>query len=369
MQEVTVIREESQPQYIVELEPGSVFRGAGLDDENWVASIVDVDVLADGRLAITDQLSPDRFLVVSPGVSRGRWIGRDGEGPGEYRHIRFVRVFDNHLHVFDLRNVRRTVLDTKNFETVHTNPLTPFTPGSFRFDGAILDDSSYVVNGSIYDADRAGYVLHLFDGRGELIRSFDEMPVGIPGAPDGSRWLARARDGGVWSVPRWEYRVDLWDVATGTRTRSLLRDADWFPPPSGELPTYGPARPGPPRIDDITEDSEGRLWVLVGVPSDQWASCFVKTPPGSHPEVGEYTLRRKCGLYDTRIEVLDPRTGSILAAANVPQGLVSEYSSWISADRFLYSVEEDAFGFPVVRSWRPVLRPRNVQPGGEECVI
>ena len=363
-QEPVVVREDSPP-CVIELMPGPGFSG-GLSDENWVSDATDMEILSDGRLALTERLWPYRFLVASPEVRGGRWVGHRGEGPGEYRFIRMVRARGDRLHVFDLGNVRRTVLDAVDFKVIHTNSLQPMT--EFGFDAVVLDDSSYVINGSIRTADRAGYALHLFDDQGGVVRSFDEVPVGLPGGASGFRWLTAARGGGVWSVSLEEYRIDLWDVAEGKRMRSLVREAEWFPPRSGVYSLH-PDRPAPPRIGGLMEDSERRLWVLVAVAApERWADCFVKTPPDSHPEAGEYTLRENCSLSDYRIDVLDSEEGRILATGSVPQGSAGVHAGWRVAGEGLFSVEKDAFGFPIVRLWNPVLRSaNNTQRGDEPC--
>ncbi|WP_423928038.1 hypothetical protein [Candidatus Palauibacter sp.] len=356
-QQPTVLREDPQPPCEIELEPGPVFRGGGWDDENWVSNAYDVEALPGGRLAITEQLRPERFLVASADVPGGRWVGRGGEGPGEYRWIRWVRAHGDRLHVFDALNRRRTVLDATDFEVLHTNPLSP---GTLENDAVVLDDSSYVINATMYAADRVGYVLHLMNGEGDVVRSFDEVPVGVPGAPSPFRSITpAARSGEVWSVSPEEYRIDLWDAAAGTRLRSLVREVEWFPPNSPRRELH-PDQPGSPGIRYMTSDSRDRLWVMISVAAANWADCLVETPPGLHPEAGEYTRRENCSLYEQRIEVLDPGAGRILAAANFTDGFGAVDGG------LLFSYETDAFGFPTLRFWRPSLRVANPE-SDREC--
>lgn len=357
-QEPILLREDPAPPCEIELVADRVFAGGGVEDD-WVANTYDgVEALAGGRLALTEQLWSERFLVASPDVPGGRWVGRGGEGPGEYRFIRWLRAHGDRLHVFDRANMRRTVLDARDFEVIHTNPLSSV---KLENDAVVLTDSSYLINGTMYTPERIEYVLHLFNGEGEVVRSFDEIPFGVPDAPSPLRWLTPARHGGVWSAAPDEYRIDLWDVGTGKRQRSLVRDVGWFPPNGPHL--WHPDRLDPPRIRNITEDARGRLWVLLHVAAaKRWAECFERTPPGSHPEAEEYMVREGCFLYDTRIEVLDSESGRILALGDIPPGI------WQATDGgLLYSVEEGAFGFPTVRLWKAALRPAENSDDAAKC--
>lgn len=360
-QDVTVLREDPDLPCEIDLTPGPVFEGGGWDDENWVSNAYDLEVLPDGRLAITEQLWPERFLVAVPDIAGGSWVGRGGEGPGEYRWIRWVRAHGDRLHVFDHLNRRRTVLDATDYEVVHTNPLPP---GSLQNDAVVFDDSSYVINATIFTPEQVGYVLHLLNGEGEVLRSFDEIPFGVPDAPSEFRSITpAARAGEIWSVSPDEYRIVLWDAATGTRLRSLVRDVAWFPPHAPEEELH-PARPGSPGIRYFTRDSGDRLWVMVSVASaERWEDCLVRTAPGAHSEAGDYMPLENCSLYDQRIEVLDPAAGRVLAVATFTDGFGTVDGG------LLISYESDAFGFPALRLWRPSLRPANGRAETEECDV
>ncbi len=359
VQEETVLRADPSPPYEIEFAPGPVFTSDGLDDPYWVSDVGDLDLLSDGRLAIAEFFS-DRILVTSIMEGETQWVGRRGEGPGEYRYIRWVRADGDRLHVFDLINMRRTVL-TAGFEVEHTNPLQ-FV--DFGLGLATLGDSAYVMNGVIPSPERVGYALHLFDGEGKVVRSFDEMRGGhgLAGAvPGPHRSLAVSRDGGVWSASVSEYRIDLWDPGTGDRRRSLVREVDWFPAHDGRW-SLTPDQPRPPRIGGVKEDEEGWLWVLIHVASEHWEECLEATPPGAPAEVGEYRWREDCRGHDSRLEVLDPETGRVMAARTVPRSIV-----FVLAGRNMVSLEYDAPGFPVLQFWHAELRATGTTGGGGQC--
>ncbi len=352
---VTIIHEEETPPFEVVLEPGPAFRSGGVDDAGWVAGVFDgVELLADGHIALWQQLWPDQFVVASPDLPGGRVVGRRGDGPGEYRFIRWVRVFDEEFFVFDLETLRLTVLDGSGFDVISTGTLPP---GKLESDVVLLTDSTFVLNATMYTPERVGYVLHAVDREGSVLSSFDEVAFGVPDAPSHLRWLVAARHGrGVWAVPWDEYRLDLWDPFAGTRLRSLIREVDWFPPHVEH--SWNPERLGSANVRSLAQDSKGHLWVLTSVPApDRWAGCFEKATPDAHPMQGEYMVREGCFPYDARLEVLDPEQGRVLAATVLPQG------SWQAVDSgILYTITEDTLGFPEIQLWTPRLQPKTSLP-------
>ncbi|MXW18726.1 MAG: hypothetical protein F4139_04830 [Gemmatimonadetes bacterium] len=363
-QEEIVIPDDPAPPCVIEFTPSGPELGrrtAGVLDDTWPSQVAEIELLDEGRIAMAEPIS-DRFFVAYRDGSGGRWVGRGGEGPGEYSFAKWVRPAGERLHVFDPILMRRTVLDATTLEVVRTNPL----PIHFHADALVLNDSSYVINGSIFTRDHVGYVLHLFNGEGEVVRSFDEIPFVMPGeAPirGGFRWLAPARDGGVWSAWQSEYRVDLWDATSATLRRSLVRDAPWFPAHNGWGQDWHPDRPDDPVIADIMEDSEQRLWVFILVASDRWPECWVKEPPSANPMAPEYTPRAGCPRFEERIEVLDPEAGHVLAAQTLPLDFALHR---LTAGE-VFALEQDDLGIVRVRQWRPTLRPLNDSQGERKC--
>ena len=126
-------------------------------------------------------------------------IGTKGQGPGEYRYIRDIRITaGDSLRVFDIDNLRYTVMgpDYKIARSVRLpfaryarNTLIPSRSGGF------------IINAIGTNASSAGFPLHVFDRRGRLLDSFGS---------DGSykadldllmyRQTAPSRAGGVWSA-------------------------------------------------------------------------------------------------------------------------------------------------------------------------
>lgn len=356
--EDVVIPDDPSPPYIIDMQPGPILEGGTLDEDDWVSSFGGMEVLADGRFLLWELIA-DRFLVASPDLPDRRWIGREGEGPGEYRGVRWVRSHGNRLHVFDVHNLRRTVLDAESFETLHTNSLGLY--GNYCCDAAVLDDSSYVISAMSYLPERVGYALHRFDGDGTVGVSFDEVSVGTVPADQSYRWLDPAsRSGHVWSASFYEYRIDLWDAVEGKRSRSVTREAEWVLP-RHVRETWEAGKPGLLMVTGVAEDPQGRLWVILRVPtqSPPPAACF-ELVSNQAREGPTYTTREACKpLYYTRVEVLDPWAGRVLAAWNAPAELSRDLvPSGVMDDGTLYSLGRTTLGFPTVRLWNSTLKPR-----------
>ena len=367
VQEAVVIGDDPEPPCVIELTPeGPELRSGGLEDD-WPSSASDLSLLPDGRITVVEVFA-NRFFVASPDNSAGRWVGREGEGPGEYSDVRWVRPHGNRLHVFDRLLMRRTVLHDTDFSVVDTHP---FQPVSALRDVLMLTDSSYVINGGVQTPRSVGYALHLFN-RGEVVRSFDEAPFvrGQRSIPGPGRYLALSRDGGVWSAVRTEYRVDLWDAAAGIRQLSVIRDAPWFPAHDGGM-ALDPNGPLPqPVVGGMMEDTagpdlggyHGSIRAAVEGMSRENTTGF---PP---PAWGEYTIPMGCSYSVGRLEVLDPAAGRLLASQTLST------SRWIRltrarGDDVVLSVARDEFDFSIVQRWRVALRPVNVNEGqgGRRC--
>jgi hypothetical protein len=354
---IVVIPDDPSPPYTIDLEPGHVLAGGTLHEDDWVATFGGVEVLGADTLLLWE-LNAYRFLVTSPGSPDRRWVGTGGEGPGEYRGIRWVRSHADRIHVFDVDNLRRTVLDAESFEVLHTNPLRLY--GNYCCDAAVLDDSSYVISAMSYLPERVGYALHRFDAAGQVAVSFDDVSVGTVPDVQNHRWVVGAsRSGHVWSASFYEYRIDLWDAARGVRSRSLKREADWVLP-RHVRETWEPGKPGLLMITGLAEDSRGRLWVILRVPTQSPPpdDCF-EVVHDQTPEGFRYRVREACQpLHYVRIEVLDPRAGRLLAAWDAPSTLSRDsVPSGVTNEGMLYSLGQNPLGFPVVQLWNAMLKP------------
>lgn len=352
-QEEVPLKMDSSPSWIIQVGQDVVLSG------DWVDDAGDIQRLDETRILFVSAHQADGFFVVSSDGNTWEKIGRAGDGPGEYRYIRWVVPSSGRVHVFDAVG-RRTVLDA-SFRAVHTNPL------AIRFAGgaAILSDSTYVVNGSIPTSARVGYALHHFDTAGNVISSFDEPPegYGIAGSENlYFRTLAAGADDALYSAHRSQYRIDSWNVSTRRLERSYVRDAEWFVPHRSPV-SNDPDRPAKPTIVDMEEDAEGRLWLLIRVASERWADGFVATGAGAHAELGDFVLDDWNIAYDTVVEVVDLTTGCVLASQ-----IVDDLMAYFVGPGWALSSREDARGNPVKQLWQLRLQRQSFnEPGGQTC--
>ncbi len=324
---------------------------------DWVEQAADIQRLDPEHVLFVSGRTADGFVVAAVDGSGWKKVGRSGQGPGEYRFIRWVVPHDGRLHVFDGAAMRRTVLDAR-FEVVRTNPFQINSAGG----AAILDDSTYIVNGSIPARDRVGHVLHHFGPEGEVIRSFDESPDGYGTSSSGNtqyRSLSATSAGSLWAAHRTRYQIDLWDVESGARTLSLLRKADWFTPHS-EWSSNDPAMPSKAQLLDLEVDSAGRLWVLIAVASRRWSEGFVRAREGAHPELGAFVLEDWNIAYDTVVEVIDPNARCVLATVTLDDRV-----PFFVGPGWAASYREDEQGNPMQQLWRLRLDGPPSQSTGE----
>ena len=328
-------------QYTIDLSADLLLRG------DWINGGAHLARLTDGSIAYVPSSGADHFMVISPDGSVAKQIGRSGEGPGEYRLIRWVKPYDGRLHVFDVGLMRGVVLD-RQFEVVSTTQLRT----ARLLDVAVLGDSAYVMNAALPTSEGIGYALHLIDDTGAAIRSFDELAggYGLPGSRSKlDRVLANAPDGNLWSAHKTQYRIDLWNPRQGALVQTLVRPTQWFQPHEVDG-RYTPERPAQPRILGIEVDGQDRIWVLIRVASDRWAEGFRKVGEEEHPELGPYLLDDFDVAYDTVLEVIDPGSGSVIATAITDQALFLLMGGWT------VSYHELENGTPTLQLWKMQLR-------------
>lgn len=265
-------------------------------------------------------------------------IGREGGGPGEFMGISAISISPGDiLHIFDWSNMRRSVFGP-NYRFVRSVRLE-IQPslGVHR-----LADGRFILAASIRTPERIGSPLHLLNGRGRVIRSFgSQSGIFRPDIPYmGRRAIGAAPGDRVWSGYRNRYALELWD-ASGQLIRTLERDVDWFPPQLRKMEEGSEPSAPSPRLQAVREDAQGLLWVTILVADSNWR------------DAGELHGRRSIDFktyYDTMVEVLDPRTGTVLAQKRLPDAV-----SGFLGDRLLVAGVGDAAGVPRLGVWRVSL--------------
>ncbi len=299
--------------------------------------------------------SRGRFYVASAGGAEGvlvydargrflRVLGRRGRGPGEYLFAREVRVAPgDSIYVSDPAQRRLTVLGPDH-RVARTVPAPAEVAGVLPGRGGevvvqALDRSPALV----------GYPLHRLASTGRVVASFgSRRPATRRDRPyDDPRAVNRARNQGVWSARLNRYRVELWD-ASGRPVLALERSPSWFVPwtrhPGVREDEVRPV----PLLQAVREDARGRLWVFVRVPDARWRAASAPAPAERRRERGVVPANQLRRYLDTVVEVLDPRTGRILASTRL-EGVFAAFL--VSGGNLAYTRRETAEGIEKVEVW------------------
>lgn len=314
-------------------------------DRRSILTIAGRDEPMIGPYMVLARDSRARWLIAtmdrSPGVvavydGNGRLLqrfSRKGEGPGEHLGVHAMTVTrGDTIHFFD-NSLRRHTVFSPSYQYIRSAAMSGQV-----FDAIELSDGSLVVNADFPKPNTVGFPLHIVDASGRTTRSFGvEAPQYRSDNVYGlTRAIAAAPDRGVWTVPRLRYEPSLW--AFDRRVLEVQRDARWFPS-LVSLQSPGGARRPNPWISGVWHDGGEQLWVLVHVPDSKWKpSANADAPRGERgpPIVWDRE-------YDTIIEVINTRTGQLLATRRfdellrtlLPGGFVSHYREDDDGEPFL----------------------------------
>lgn len=249
-------------------------------------------------------------------------LGRDGDGPGDYRSITAAATLPTDsivvlegtlsLHAPNLAFVREEVLSLNG----RPRRLAVLPDGRMALD----------VSGA-----GTGYFAYV---RPDLSV---ERQFGAESRTDGGYHIAGDAQGGLWAVPfgsRWEL---LHFDSVGTRVNINADPPSWY-----QEPDPGAARMGDPRVQrpdarfaGVWSDSAGQVWVAAVVADRQWQADPDGLPdPADHG--GEVThgimmIDRWPQFFDGAIAVYDGATGKLVSERIVenvialsPEGLLGE---------------------------------------------
>jgi hypothetical protein len=294
-----------------------------------------------GRYYTIGRFKSDRVPAVYDSTGKFlRHIGRVGRGPGEFLGASAMLIQGDSLFVFDSGNRRLTVL-SPSYEPVRSAPI-PWTAS------AAFANRDIVLNAEVADRVRISLVLHHIDRVGNYIGSFGDPKVRVTlKERPAVRWLASARTGGVWSV--WaskRYVIRKWNI-DGTKVMELSRDASWFQPYDRPwMPT--PDRPPAPSIAAIWQAPDGLLWVIGLAADPHWADGLGSGVRAEGRVM--YPWIDNARIYDSMVEVIDPRTGTLVTTARFDQPI-----ELAIGDGLFSTLAEDSRGAPRVTVWRLTL--------------
>jgi len=267
-------------------------------------------------------------------------IGKTGNGPGEQRIVRRIRVGrGDTIYVLDSLEGRVNIFNSSGrFISMIRVPRGVF---DFWAVGA----RRVIVAGAVRSRGSAGYPLHIVEQDGRLTSFGGDGSLLGPGRERQLlRLFSRKGNDEIWAAHQKSYTIEGWKGTT--RTAILKRDVSWFPEWDG-IESPASARRPTAQIRGINEDDAGLLWVFTTVADQNWRPI----PLRDAPTPGEKVSSREDydRLYDTIIEVIDPRHGSMIVHARSNRKLTP------IGDGYVYSYEVGTDGAPVYRLWRARL--------------
>ena len=355
-QQVRVLTEDLCETCSIALTPDVLL---GTDGESVIDIAWDIQRLSDGRftMAFQNVSAWAEFTVFSADGSEYRRVGREGEGPGEYARVVFVREHGEELHVFDNQRRRMTVLDS-GFNVARTTAVPCLNCNGY--DMAVLPGGGVALNyfGSGESAEEAlsaktGFALHILGPDGETLQSVDEIPTQrfLTPTENPHRFMDVAPDGSLLSIHLTSYRIDRWDPATGKLVETLERRADWFPDRQNHSHSAAPGRPPATGARALLVDEAGRAWVHIVRPAPDWEDRLERNPPDTHPEWGPW--RYGPGSLESVVEVLDLESGRVLLSQVLDSDVLGGWAD-LFAPGWLAVYDEE--GIPQYQMWRLTLQ-------------
>lgn len=266
-----------------------------------------------GGYLVTDSYNPAELKVFAPDGSFSRVVGRKGRGPGEFEFAAHLLPAEgDSLWVVDVGLLRRNLFSA----TLDFGRSVPFKAPAFSV--VAPNPQAFVVNARIYTDSAIGLPLHLVEASGGIVRSFGAVePIEDLRRPEPSlRSITVASDSSVWALPMDDYRLEEWSL-NGTLLRTVTIDSDWFV--SGGTMTRRPDEEPTTILVAAQMDPRGFLWVIGYEPDPQWQEAFGdgEDPYGRSTKV----LLDRNLLYDTRVEVVDPGSGEVVASRRLEQAI------------------------------------------------
>jgi hypothetical protein len=239
-------------------------------------------------------------------------LGRRGQGPGEYTRIRQVLVTSSDSILVSQAPLVSVLAPDGRFVRQYVAPLT----GIQR----IFPLSSGTVFLTMPDK-QSGAFLHRITPLGTVQRSFGESDC----ATCSAHHFAQTGDTGFLSLPPFDYTIQRWSSDGVLRGKLPVRStyAQSFKTISEEEQRERTrARLSPmPALAGVVVDAQNRLWIVAHRPSKIWKPSALPTS-GRVAGVAimrvtdneEEILSARATNFDTIVEVVDAKTGEVIAS-------------------------------------------------------
>ena len=241
--------------------------GPGMIEEDWTRAAWHGDL---GYLLFA---GPNLRLFGSDG-SFVKVIGREGEGPGEFRWINDVQVVQTRIAALDFYGHAWSIFDAGGSFVRRKSYRGDLGRGRFTVAGG---DTVVLAAWERRDHDAVGLPLHLTTLAPEspVLHFGSESAEYIPDEPYGDLVIlsTRSRPGTVWWGRVARPHLEEWTL-DGRHLTSVVGELPWFPqdvPPYMTIPmaTYI-------RLGYFGLDALGRLWTLIEVPDPNWRDIEVE---------------------------------------------------------------------------------------------
>lgn len=252
-------------------------------------------------------------------VGQGEWInvyapsgeflttvGREGEGPLEFRYARPFHVdAAGQVHIYDITNLRVSVVD-ESLALVGEKGLV--ASPSINSIVPIDDGNLYAIQAWIQTSDLLGLPLHIIDGP-RAIRSFGSQGPGqeatVASQAAAGRHLATGADNNIFAMRYHDYEIEAWsrDGALVGRLQGLPSLDDGLR--QGTLDTVTPENPPWHHPVDLHIDASGLLWVLLRYRRSDWRRNSVEIAYENGDIALAPTDMKPTNWYQSRIDVID----------------------------------------------------------------
>jgi hypothetical protein len=303
------------------------------NDPTGVAVLAEVAVDSRGRYAVASDVTPGEILIYDSSGRFVRTIGRRGSGPGEFQTLTKLQFGPgDSLHVLATRTARYTVFGP-SLEHVRSVGLAgraySFAVGP---SGQVVADVHSVAQSSTFG-------FRVFSASGEPLTAFEAISNADAAAHGRSRrHVAIGPDGGIWTARPDHYEIRSYD-AQGRLRATYQASRDWLasaPRPERLEITAKPQG----QISAVFVDQGGLVWVFGVVADVNWRPPSEDVPPNPS------------AMYDTVIEVFEPRSGAIVARGRVDHIVYPLRSGQV------YGVVQQPSGDHQVQVWNATLPAR-----------
>jgi hypothetical protein len=287
-----------------------------------------------GRILFNDPFGTLGIRVFSADGQYVTTVGKRGQGPGEFMFVAGITFGpDDTLHVFGNAH---WVFD-RSGRPVRTTSM----PDNLLPRAVLEVENRRVFNGTVSTPAAYGQPYHLVDASGTVVRSFGlQAKETVRGQWSTLRVLANNGTAAFLAGHVNSYSIEEWGT-DGRLRRIVRREVDWYPDWTNWDSNPARTRP-PPRLMAMSVDALGRLWTVSLVADAAWRPAPPVSGEGRMATAGEMTE-----LFDTIVEVIDLRRGTLLATQRFPQMMLA-----MPAPGVLVANSEDDKGEVVVDIWR-----------------